>query len=92
MSVIETWTCDVCSDPPESEEDFVHEDVARDRGWVRVERYVDCGDEVGHICDQCLNAAHERDLCAWLVGGRWTPCSPGDRDRLEQVVTLGRPA
>lgn len=92
MSAYEQWVCDFHADPPESGEDFVNEDTARDAGWLRLElkTVFTTSDgsnwprtEVKHVCDGCQKDPECRE---WLRDGNFKGYYDDDRDRLSDLV------
>lgn len=73
MSAIEFWSCDWHADPPESQEDVVYEDTAKDAGWLVLEHKTVYESsegsrwprtEIKHVCPDCLK---ELECLVWIA-------------------------
>lgn len=92
MSAWEMWVCDWhASNGPESDDDVVNEDQARDDGWVRIDRTVkrpsalDNGrtwshQEICHVCPCCLEDPECRE---WIADGGFSGYFTEDAQRLD---------
>lgn len=89
MTSFETWYCNYCADPPDSDNAFVHEDNAH--GWLRVEvkrsykyeTWTHDHTEVMHICPECQDNAECAD---WLFEQKVTGYYEDDAVMLKALM------
>lgn len=93
MAAYELWTCDWHADPPDSDSDFVNEDEAYNRGWLKVYR-TEKRDSIlegfkpyhitaeYHYCEKCIT---DPECIDHLIGGNFKAYARDDEKILEKM-------